>query len=185
MTHYEYMWSVEGSTHTDGSTTAAWPKNSSYVAYVKYISLVLYRVAVSNSHERQNAVGISVCRRLTPVSSAKKTLSSTGPAVCVNSQRTKTQRSRCKNATLQLHVLNCSWTATSMLLLQTPSSTEIEVCRYLDALVDCRLSSTWACSQLQLAVDFGGTKRQCERRINCKINVHMPSVWVDLNSLFE
>ena len=31
----------------------------------------------------------------------------------------------------------------------------------------------WACSQLQLAVDFGNTKRQYERRIN------MQSVWVE------
>ena len=35
-----------------------------------------------------------------------------------------------------------------MLLLQTPFSIiEIEVCCYLDALVGCRLPSSWACSQ--------------------------------------
>ena len=65
------------------------------------------------------------------------------------------------------------------LFLQTPFSTEIEVCRYLDALVDCRLPSTWACRQLQLAVEFGDTKRQYERLINWKINSHIPSVWVN------
>ena len=51
------------------------------------ISLVLYRVPISNSHERQNAVGISVRRRLMPVSSAKKRY----PAVSVKSHRTTTQ----------------------------------------------------------------------------------------------
>ena len=118
--------------------------------------------AVSNSHERQNAVGISVCRHYS--------------AVGVNSCRTKTQCCHCENAKLKLRVLNCSWTATTMLLLQTTFSAEIQVCRYLDALVDCWLPSTWACSQLELAVNIGDIKRQYERRINCKINAHMPSV---------
>ena len=53
------------STLTDGSTTAACPRNSSNTANGKYISKVLYRIAVSNSHERQNAVGTSDCIRLT------------------------------------------------------------------------------------------------------------------------
>ena len=61
------------------------------------------------------------------------------PAVCVNSHRMETQRYHCENATLQLRMLKCSLTATTRLLLQTPFSTKIEVCRYLDALVDCRL----------------------------------------------
>ena len=100
----------------------------------------------------------------------KKKKKKRNPAVGVNSHRTKTQRCSCENATLQLCVLNCNWMARTM-LLQTPFSSEIEVCRYLDALVDCWLPSTWASSQLQLAVDFGYTKRQYERRINCKINV--------------
>ena len=66
--------------------------------------------------------------------------------------------------------LNCSWTVTTLLLLQTPFSTEIEVCRYLVALVDCRLPSTWACSTATCR-RLRRTKRQYERRINSKINV--------------
>ena len=92
------------------------------------------------------------------------------PTVGVNTRRTETQRCRCKNAKLQLRVLNCSWTATTMLLLQTLFSTEIEVCRYLYTLsiAGCHpLGRGVNC--LQLAFDFGGTKRQYERRINCKI----------------
>ena len=108
------------------------------------MSLVLYRVVVSNSHEWQNAVGISVSCWLTPVSSEKKKKKKRYPTVGVNSHRTKTRR-----------------------------------CRYLDALVDCRLPFTWACSQLQLEVDFGDTKRQYESQINCKLNAHMPFVWVE------
>ena len=86
-----------GSTHTNGNAASGWPQNSSHVADGKYISLVLYRVAVSNSHKRQNAVCISICRRLTPVSSTKKkTLSSSR---CQH--RAKTQRCSCEIATLQ------------------------------------------------------------------------------------
>ena len=66
--------------------------------------------------------------------------------------------------------------------LQDPFSTEIEVYRYL---VDCRLSCSWVISQMQLAVDFGDTKRQYERQINCKINAHMPSVWVEQAELLS
>ena len=65
------------------------------------------------------------------------------PAVCVNSNKTKTQRDvartrrcSCENKTLQLRVLKCSWMAITMLLLQTPFSTEVKVCRYLDYLVN-------------------------------------------------
>ena len=129
-----------GSTHTDGSTTAAWPQNSSYVADGKYISLVLYRVAVNNTHERQNTVSINVCRLLTPVSSEKTRY----PAVCVNSHRTKTQHCSCEKATFQLHVLNCSCTATTMLLYQTLFSIEIE-----------SLQLFWRPSRLQVAVHIG------------------------------
>ena len=38
------------------------------------ISLWFYRVAVRNSHDRQYALCIRVCRRLTSVSSTEKTL---------------------------------------------------------------------------------------------------------------
>ena len=75
------------STHTDRRVTV----NSNYVAEGKYILLVLYRIVLSNSHERQNAVSISVCRRLTSISSAKNRYRAVG----VNSHSTKTLRCSC------------------------------------------------------------------------------------------
>ena len=159
--------SLYGSTHTDGSKTTACPQNSSYVVDNKYISLVLYRVAINNSHELQNAVCISACCRLTPVSppSPKKTLSSS-----------RCQLTQDENATLPLqHCHNdaSSWISFLNLFRSLPLTV------YLDALVECRLPPTWACIQLQFAVDFGDTKLQYERLINCKIDAHMLSVWVE------
>ena len=91
-------------------------------------------------------------------------------------QLVSTHTGRKRNVTVErtrrcscVHVLNCSKMA-------TPFSTEIKVCCYLDALVDCMLPSTWACSQLQLSVD-DDTKRQCERRKKKKRS--HPSMWVE------
>ena len=112
----------------------------------KYVSLVLYRVPVSNSHERQMQ---SVPSKNAGIISKKRR-----PAVGVNTQD-QNATVQLRERDVQLRVLNCSWTTTTMLLLlQTPFSTKIEVCHYRDALVDCRLSSTCTRSQLQLAVDF-------------------------------
>ena len=99
----EQLWT----THTDGSITAAWPQNSRYLADGKYISLALYRVAVSHPHERQNAYGISVCRRLTPVSSAKKNVIHHQSVLTHTGRKrkvavAKTQGCRCENARLPL-----------------------------------------------------------------------------------
>ena len=52
-----------GSIYTDGSTTAAWPQISSYAADAKYISLVLHRIAVSNSHHWVALIDAGIIRK--------------------------------------------------------------------------------------------------------------------------
>ena len=151
------------STYTDCSTTTAWPQNSSYVVDGKHISLVLYRVAVSNSHKRQNSVGTSVCRRLTLVSSTH-----TQKKKNANQQSVSNHTGR--NATLPVWnrgvVVAC---AQLQLDCHCHYRYLIVVCHYFVALVDCRLQSTWACSQLQLSVDLSDMKCQYERRASDKL----------------
>ena len=122
-------------------------------------------------HKRQYAVGISVAIEWMTVWSAKKRR----PAV--ESTHTVTQGI---NATLQLrrHDVHIAFSQ-----LQLDGHRQLEICRwrYLHTLVDRKLPSTWACSQRQLAVDFDVKKRQYERLMNCKINTHKRSLWVDPN----
>ena len=127
--------------------------------------MIFYRFAVSNSHERQNAVSIRVCRRFIAVLSTKNANQ--------QSMSTHTRRKRNVAAALLLWVLNCSWLLDGHCQCRHLIVVVVDS-RFLVSLVDCRLQSTWACIQLQLAVDFGDAKRKYERWINCKIVANMP-----------
>ena len=150
-----------GSTDTDGSTTTAW-----LVGFIQSCSEQLTRTAKCSRFQRLPSIDAGIIR--------KKPLPSSLCELTQDESATLPLRER----DVAVRVLNCSWTAPASRHLCFFFKLHPQLRWKSAALVDCRLPSTWACSQLQLAVDFGVTKHQCERRKNCKINAQMPSVWI-------